>query len=77
MNEDQYKKLKRESEEAKADSDRADGALEELISRLEKDFGCSNVKEGIQTLKELEQKRDKAETALNKLVEEYEEKWKE
>lgn len=76
ITEEQYRKLKREVEEAKSEADRAKGALEHLMKRLKEEFKCDTLKEAKALLAELEGKETKALKIFEQLMEEYEEKWK-
>lgn len=76
MNEDQYRKLKREVEQAKAEAERAQGALEQLMRRLGEEFECEDLKEAKRLLMDLQEKKEKAERAFDKALKDYEFKWK-
>lgn len=76
MNEEAYRKLKTEVEEKTAEADRARGALDLLMKRLKDEFECDSIKEGKKALKELTERREKAEVAFDKAVKSYEAKWK-
>jgi len=76
INEETYHRLKREVEEAKTSSERAHGALEQLMSQLKKDFNCGNLKEAQTHLAELKAGRDKAAEKFQKTLTDYKEKWK-
>ena len=75
MNEDQYRRLKSEVETAKAEADRAQGALDQLITRLKEEFDCSNLKEAKRLLDDLEIKRDKAQESFLEAMTNYQKKW--
>lgn len=76
LTEDEYKDLKRQVDNAKAEAQRAKGALDQQMTQLQNDFDCSSLKEAKTLLAELEDKRDKAADKFNKLAKEYEKKWK-
>lgn len=76
MNEDQFRRLKREVEEAKAEADRAQGALDQIMARLKEEFDCTDLKSAKKLLAELSAKRDRAEASFNKAMADYERKWK-
>jgi len=76
ITEEQYRKLKTEVEAAKSEADRAEGALGQLLQRLEEEFKCGNLKEAKALLTTLNSKQAKAEAAFEKSMEEYEERWK-
>lgn len=77
MNEEEYKALKRQAEEAKAEADRAQGALDNLKKRLKEDFGVNDLKSARNLLKELEREKLSAEKQFNKALEDYKKKWNE
>jgi len=76
ITEEEYRRLKKEVEEAKAEADRAQGALDQLLTRLKEEFGCKDLKEAKALLTQLRLKRDTAQAAFTSAVEDYEEKWK-
>lgn len=76
MNEAEYKKLKEAVEEARSESDKAQGALSELMRRLKEEFDCTSLKEARAQLEKLEAKKEEAETAFEKALKAYETKWK-
>lgn len=76
ITEERYRKLKAEVEETKAEADRAQGALDQLLVRLKDEFECNNLKEAKAKLAELEAKKKKAEATFEKTLAAYEEKWK-
>jgi predicted nucleic acid-binding Zn-ribbon protein len=76
ITEEKYRKLKQEVEETKAEADRAQGALDQLLARLKEEFDCDNLKEAKTKLAELKAKKERAESAFEKEMAEYEEKWK-
>ena len=77
ITEEKYRKLKQEVEDTKAEADRAQGALDQLLTRLKDEFACSNLKEAKARLVELKAKKEQAETTFEKVMADYEEKWKE
>jgi len=76
ITEEQYRKLKREVEDAKSEADRAEGALAQLLKRLEEEFQCSNLREAKAMLTNFEAKEEKAKEAFDKSLKAYEERWK-
>lgn len=76
MNEDQFRRIQREVTDAKADADRAQGALDQLIERLKQEFDCDDLKAAKKLLLELRTKRDAAEESFQKAIKDYERKWK-
>lgn len=76
ISEKEYQRLKTDAQNAKSEFERAQGALEEMESRLKKEFKCSNLEEAEQLLEELKEEETKAERNFNKAKEDYERKWK-
>jgi len=75
ITEEQYRRLKSDVESAKSDADRAEGALTQLMQRLEEEFQCGNLKEAKAQLTQLTSKAAKAEEAFRKAMDTYEERW--
>lgn len=76
ISEKDYLSLKREVEEAKANADRAQGALDELMDRLKQEFDCDSLKDAKALLADLQEKEEQAESAYLKAKSTYEKKWK-
>lgn len=72
-----YAKLKAAAEEAQREADKAEGAFEQAMKALEKDFGCTSIGEARQLLADLEKREAKAVKAFNTALAEFEEKWRE
>jgi hypothetical protein len=75
ITEDAYRKLKKEVENARTESERAKGALEQLLKTLRTEFECNDLKEAKAALEELKAKRDRAHKKLEQALKEYEDKW--
>ena len=67
--------LKRRAEAAQQTADRAQGAYDQLMAKLQQDFECASIEEAEKKLASLEQKNKKAEAAFEEAVEEFETKW--
>ena len=76
ITEDTYRKLKRDVDTAKAESDRAKGALDQLTKQLRDEFECTDLKEAKELLEELEAKKNKAQEKFEDTLKDYEKKWK-
>lgn len=76
LTEKQYQELRRDVEEAKEEAQRAQGALDEGLSRLEKEFGCKTIQEAREKLEDMEEERNAAEKKFEKALKDYERKWK-
>jgi len=75
INEETYRRLKRDVENAKTEADRAKGALTTITAQLEEEFGVDNLKEAKEALAELEAKRDKAKEKFDTALKDYQKKW--
>jgi hypothetical protein len=76
LNERRFKELKREWEDAKAETERARGALSEMMVRLEKEFGCKTLKEAKTKLEGMQRKLIETEDKYNAALLDYEKRWK-
>ncbi len=72
-----YMRLKKDVETAQRRADQAQGALDQLMKTLEKDFGCDTLKEAKTKLKSLQKQEEKVRGEFETAVEEFEEKWEE
>jgi len=70
-----YMGLKKKVERAQQEADKAEGALEQVMKQLKKEFGCSTLEEAKKKLKVLEKQKQKAEKDFEIAVEEFEEEW--
>lgn len=76
VSEEQYRKLKRDVDSLRAESQRAKGAYEQLMTQLKNEFECKSLKEAKALLEDLQEKKSKAEKEFEKAMKEYEKKWK-
>jgi len=70
-----YMQLKKRVEQAQQDSDKAEGALGEVMKRLKAEFGCSTLAEAEKKLKALKKQSDIVQKKFDDAMEEFEEKW--
>lgn len=75
ITEEQYRKLKREVEQAKSDADRAQGSLDQLLARLKEEFNCKNLEEAKSLLRRLGKEAEDAKREFERHLHTYEEKW--
>ena len=75
ISEQQYRQLKREHEEAKAEAEQAKGALAQLTEQLEEEFGCTSLKQAEAKLAELKAKQEQTDKEFQKALKSYEAKW--
>jgi len=81
MNNDQilkkYLRLKKDVETAQQRADRAQGALDQLMKTLKKDYDCSTLKQAKTKLKFLQKQEEKVREEFVEAVDKFEEKWEE
>lgn len=70
-----YLKLKKQVEQAKAQADKAEGALEQLFKTLKKDYGVNNLEGAKKKQKTLEKELNKLQKQFDNAYEEFKEKW--
>jgi hypothetical protein len=75
MKEEEYKKLKREVETAKAEAERAAGAKQQLLAQLKQEWGCGSIEEAENKLAALRKKRVEAEAEFERLLQDYKAKY--
>jgi len=76
LDKDTYQRLKDEVESASSEAQRARGALEEHMKRLQDEFECETLDEAREELKSLQSKASKAEKEFDKALAQYEKDWK-
>jgi len=72
---DKYLQLKEKVEIAQQKADKAEGALEQLIERLKKEFCCSSVSVAKKKLTALQKQQTTLERDFEKAIEEFEKEW--
>ena len=70
-----YLQLKKQAQTAQQQADQAKGALNAVMQRLEKEFGCKNLTEAKRKLKELAEEESRLQKEFDEAVEEFEKKW--
>ena len=70
-----YLKLKARVEKAQQKADKAEGALDEVLKQIKKDFNCNTINEAKRKLKQLKNQSEKLQIEFNKAIEQFEEKW--
>jgi len=73
---EKYTQLKRKVEQAQHDADRAEGALEQVMRELRKNFDCSTLEEAQEKLKILKKREVEVGDAFTLALDEFEKKWK-
>ena len=72
-----YTRLKKDVEAARQRADREQGALDQLMKTLKKDFDCTTLKQAQKKLKNLQEQEVEAKEEFVEAMEEFEEKWQE
>lgn len=71
----QYERLRRKADDLKREVDKAEGALEQLIGRLESEFDCKTLAQAQKMLKKLSADEAKASKKYESDLAEFEEEW--
>ncbi len=72
-----YIQLRKDVETAQRRADQAQGALDQLMKTLEKDYECTTLKQAKKKLKSLQTQEEKLRGEFTEAVDEFEEKWNE
>ena len=72
---EEYNKLKKATEESKAEANRAQGALEQLMKKFKEEYDCNTVDEALMLLDKLNNKEQKAKADFDKAMQEFKNKW--
>lgn len=75
ITEEQFRKLKREVEEASRKAEQSKGAYNQLLTDLKEEFDCQSAKEGRARLEELKEKLEEAEKDFEKEMASYRKEW--
>lgn len=70
-----YTRLKERVEQLREEASQAEGAYNELLSQLKKEYGCANIKSAQALLKKLETEERGLEEELDTKLKEFEHKW--
>ena len=74
---DDFSKLKRKVEKARAERDKASGAKEELLRKLKEEFGADSLREGRKKLEELQDERQAVLKEYNREFRKFEQEFAE
>lgn len=70
-----YQAIKDRVEAAQRESDRAAGALDQLLERLWDEFSCKTIKDGEKLLASLERKASEGEEGLAREISRFNQEW--
>ena len=70
-----YNRLKRKADEAQQTADKAEGALEQVMKQLKKEFDCDSIEKAEKKLEQLKKQESKAKKEFETSVQEFEEEW--
>jgi hypothetical protein len=76
LTEEKYRELKKAVDFARSESNRAQGGLDTLTTRLKNEFDFNDLESAKEGLKALEKKAKKAEEAFEEALETYNKNWK-
>jgi septation ring formation regulator EzrA len=74
---ERFQQLKQKSDSLQQQISRAEGALEQHLSRLRQEHDCNSIKEARTKLRSLEEKAATAEEQFAQAADEFETKWAE
>lgn len=72
---EKYNELKRRCDQSKAEHDRAQGAVEQLMIKLKDDFDCTTLDDAKKLRDAKKVKRDQLEALYNEAIKRFNEKW--
>lgn len=72
---ERYQKMKQRAADLRREADRAEGALEQVMKKLEDDFGCNSLEEAKRLQKKLTVEVEEADEKFGVLLKEFEDKW--
>ena len=76
LSKEEFEKLKREVDQAHAESERAKGARDQLMRRLHDEFECDSLEEARTLLKKIQRQKDEAMKTFDEKMSDYRRKWK-
>ena len=71
----EYLNLKKRVESAQQEAAKAEGALSEVMNRLECEFDCKTLNEAKRKLKQLEKQEATSKKAFDNALDEFKENW--
>ena len=72
---DAYARLRKRCEKAKDEVSRAEGALDQHMVSLKKDFDCETLEEAEALVEQLETEKNEASVKCEEAMAEFQEKW--
>jgi len=72
---DEYTQLKKRVDNARQKADKAEGALEEVLRKLKKDFDCKTLTEAKHKLKQLKKEGSDLEAEFETAVKKFKKTW--
>ena len=72
---DEYTQLKKRVDNARQKADKAEGALEEVLRKLKKDFDCKTLAEAKLKLKQLKKEGSDLEAEFETAVKKFKKTW--
>ncbi len=71
----EYDKLKKAAEESKAEADRAQGALQQLLKKLKEEYDCNTLEEALLLLNQLKKKETATEADFDTALQAFKNEW--
>lgn len=68
-------RLREQVNNLKREADRAEGALQTILTRLRNEFNCNTIEEAEQLLEKLKKRLETAEENFESEIKKFEEKW--
>lgn len=72
---DKLTRLKKKAETAQREADKAQGALDQILSYLKTEFDCKSLKEAKTLLIEIQQAEEESQKSFQQALNEFEEEW--
>lgn len=76
MTTQEFETLEKEINQARQHAERARGAFDQLMRRLDEEFGCKTINQAKEKLDELKTACERTEKVFAKALEDYQAKWK-
>lgn len=72
---ERYERLSRKTDQLRQQKAQAEGALDQVISQIKEEHGCSSMKEANELLAEMERSIEDLEEKFDLSLKAFEEKW--
>jgi len=72
---EKFQELKRRADKLQQQKNKAEGALENQLAQLKKDFGCDSIEEARKMLRSSQRAAVKAQAEFEEALREFEDEW--